>query len=82
MLNALAWLVTGPHLHGYIAPVLRQLLWLPVSRKSISNSFYVFTSHCMVDLRRTCVMTVNSSGTAARVSCRGHSHRLSTEVSL
>jgi len=47
--------------------------------------------HCMVLLRRTCRMTVNSSRmwdvdisclpTSTRVSSRGHSHRLATGVS-
>ena len=92
MLNTPEWLVTCAHRRDHITPVLRQLLWLPVSRKSISNSWYLFTSHCMVLLRRTCVITVNQSRTwdvdisdlptSTHVSCRGGSHRLATEVSL
>ena len=92
MLNTPAWLVNGAHRRDHITPVLRQLLCLPVSRKSISNSWYLFTSHCMVLLHRTYVMTVNSSRTwdvdisdlptSTLVSCRGGNHRLVTEVSL
>ena len=92
MLNAPARLVTGACRRDHITPVLRQLLWLPVNRKSISNSRCLFTSHCMVLLRRTSLMTVNSSVTfdvdisglpsSTCVPCRGHSHRLATGVFL
>ena len=61
-------------------------------QKSDFKFVLLFTNHCKVELRRTCVMIVNSSGTwyvnvsglstSTRVSCRGHSHRLATEVSL
>ena len=57
-----------------------------------SNWRRLFTSRCMVVLHRTCRTTVNTSRTwdvdisglpaSTHVSCRGHSHRLATGVSL